>query len=81
MSYSIGEKRFFPDNLVSGGPVSQELVPFLSQISLINPPVFPNFKQINCTRRLFSDTISIAKRQPTVQPNVEADQKQLGGNG
>jgi hypothetical protein len=61
--------------------MSQELAPFLSQISLINPPIFPNFKQINCAGRLLRDTISIARRQPPVQQFVQADQKQLGGNG
>ena len=71
----------FSGNLASGDPMSQELARFSSQTSLINPLVFPNFKQINCARRLLRDTISIARRQPTVQPNVEADQKQLGGNG
>jgi hypothetical protein len=81
MSYPTGEERFSPDNLASEGPMSQELAHFLSHIPLINPPVFPNFKQINCAGRLLRDTISIARRQPTVQPIVQADQKQLGGNG
>lgn len=80
MSYPIGEERFSPDNLVSGGPMSQELVHFSSQIPLINPPVFPNFKQIDCVSRLLRDTISIARRQPTVQHSVQADQKPLGSN-
>ena len=74
-------RTLFLDNLASEGPMNQELAHFSSQIPLINPPVFPNFKQINCASRLLRDTISIARRQPTVQPNVEADQKQLGGNG
>jgi hypothetical protein len=79
MSYPIGEEGFFPGNSASGDPMSQELAHFSSQIALINPPVFPNFKQINCASRLLRDTISIARRQPAVQQFVQADRKQRGG--
>jgi len=58
----LGEERFFPYNLVSGDPMSQELAHFSSQTSLINPPVFPNFKQINCASRLLRDIIFKARR-------------------